>query len=134
MAPPASKARFLSTLRTDRVGLGSADRVLLGVLAFESALLNRVVIVPTGFVTDFASVPRAPFTYWLFGGVADEAAVVHDFLYEKGLVARDVADEVYLEALEACGVAKWRRRAMWAAVRTFGGSRYSGNVSPAEAA
>lgn len=133
MAPPASKARFLSTLRTDRVGLASADRVLLGVLAFDSVLLNRVIIVPAGFVTDFASVPRAPFTYWLFGGVADEAAVVHDFLYETGIVPRDVADDVYLEALEACGVAAWRRRAMWAAVRAFGARRYM-PAPPAEAA
>lgn len=125
MAPPASKARFLSTLRTDRVSLTSADRILLAPLAFSSALLDRLVIVPEGFVTDFASVPRAPLTYWLFGGVGDEAAVIHDFAYEKGLVPRDVADDLYLEALEACGVAKWRRLAMWAAVRAFGAGRYT---------
>ncbi len=129
MAPPASKARFLSTLRTDRVGLASADRILLAPLVFSSELLDRYVVVPTGFVTDFASVPRAPFTYWLFGGVGDEAAVVHDFLYERGLVPREQADDVYLEALEACGVVKWRRLSMWAAVRAFGSSRYSGNVA-----
>jgi hypothetical protein len=128
MAPPASKARFLSTLRTDRVSLTSADRILLAPLAFSSALLDRLVIVPEGFVTDFASVPRAPLTYWLFGGVGDEAAVVHDFLYERGLVPREQADDVYLEALEACGVANWRRLAMWAAVRAFGSSRYTGNA------
>jgi len=130
MAPPASKARFLSTLRTDRVGLASADRILLSPLVFESVLLGLQVHVPTGFVTDFASVPRAPLTYWLFGGVGDEAAVIHDFAYEKGLVPRDAADDLYLEALEACGVAKWRRLAMWAAVRAFGSSRYSGNPAP----
>lgn len=124
------RARFLSTLRTDRVGLASADRLLLSPLVFESALLEREIHVPTGFVTDFASVPRAPLTYWLFGGVGDEAAVVHDFLYERALVPRDMADDVYLEALEACGVAKWRRLAMWAAVRAFGSSRYSGNPAP----
>ena len=120
----ASSARFLSTLCTDRISLASADRVLLSPLVFDSALLNLRVIVPAGFVTDFASVPRAPLTYWLFGGVADEAAVVHDWLYEKGLVPRDVADEVYGEALAACGVAAWRRVAMVAAVRVFGASRY----------
>lgn len=123
-----SKARFLSTLRTDRVGLASADRLLLSPLVFDSILLDRQIHVPTGFVTDFASVPRAPLTYWLFGGVGDEAAVVHDFLYERGLVPREQADDIYLEALEACGVAKWRRLAMWAAVRAFGSSRYTGNA------
>lgn len=128
MAPQASKARFLSTLRTDRVGLASADRLLLSPLVFESILLDRQIHVPTGFVTDFASVPRAPFTYWLFGGVGDEAAVVHDFLYEKALVTRDLADLVYGEALEACGVARWRRAAMVLAVQLFGRSRYGGTA------
>lgn len=131
MQPPASKARFLSTLRTDRVGLASADRLLLSPLVFESALLERQIHVPTGFVTDFASVPRAPLTYWLFGGVGDEAAVVHDFLYETQAVTRDLADLVYGEALEACGVARWRRAAMVLAVQLFGGSRYGGNVAAA---
>ncbi|AWL03416.1 DUF1353 domain-containing protein [Massilia oculi] len=125
MAPRASKARFLSTLRTDRVSLTSADRILLAPLAFSSALLDRYVVVPEGFVTDFASVPRAPLTYWLFGGVGDEAAVVHDFLYETGAVPRALADEVYGEALEACGVPAWRRGPMVLAVRLFGGSRYT---------
>lgn len=131
MSSPASKARFLSTLRTDRVGLASADRLLLSPLVFESILLDRQIHVPTGFVTDFASVPRAPLTYWLFGGIGDEAAVVHDFLYEKRLVTRDLADLVYGEALEACGVAAWRRAAMVLAVQLFGGSRYGGNAQAA---
>ena len=117
-------ARFLSTLCTDRVNLASADRVLLSPLVFDSALLDLRIIVPAGFVTDFASVPRAPLTYWLFGGVGDEAAVVHDFLYEKGMMPRELADEVYGEALTACGVAAWRRAAMVAAVRVFGARRY----------
>lgn len=120
----ANSPRFLSTLRTERVDLATCDRILLAPLVFDSFLLNLRVTVPEGFVTDFASVPRAPLTYWLFGGIGDEAAVVHDFAYEKGIVPRDVADALYLEALEACGVPAWRRRAMWAAVRTFGASRY----------
>jgi len=120
----ANSPRFLSTLRTERVDLLTCDRILLAPLAFSSNLLDRLVIVPEGYVTDFASVPRAPFTYWLFGGIGDEAAVVHDFAYETGFVPRDVADDLYLEALEACGVPAWRRRSMWAAVRAFGASRY----------
>jgi hypothetical protein len=120
----ANSPRFLSTLRTERVDLATCDRILLAPLAFSSKLLDRLVIVPEGYVTDFASVPRAPFTYWLFGGIGDEAAVVHDFAYETGFVPREVADDLYLEALEACGVPTWRRRSMWAAVRAFGASRY----------
>jgi len=118
-------SEFLTKLRDERVSLVGRDRILLAPLAYYSPLLAEVVLVPAGFVTDYASVPRAPLTYWLFGGVGDEAAVVHDFLYEKGLVPRDVADEVYAEALAACGVPAWRRGPMWAAVRLFGAGRYS---------
>ena len=119
-----SSPRFLSTLRTERVDLLTCDRILLAPLAFSSVVLDKLIIVPEGFVTDFASVPRAPLTYWLFGGIGDEAAVVHDFLYEKGLVPRELADQVYGEALTACGVPSWRRVAMVAAVRVFGAGRY----------
>jgi len=118
------KARFMSMLNDKRTRAGSADRTLVEPLVYYSALLELLVTVPAGFVTDYASVPRAPLTYWLFGGVGDEAAVVHDFLYSTGVVPRQVADEVYGEALEACGVAAWRRVPMVAAVRVFGASRY----------
>jgi hypothetical protein len=120
----SNSPRFLSTLRTERVDLATCDRILLAPLVFDSFLLNLRVTVPEGFVTDFASVPRAPLTYWLFGGIGDEAAVIHDFLYEKGLVKRELADQVYGEALTACGVPSWRRVAMVAAVRVFGAGRY----------
>ena len=125
MAPPANSSEFLTKLRDERVSLGTKDRVLLAPLVYYSALLADLVIVPTDFVTDYASVPRAPLTYWLFGGVGDEAAVVHDFLYETGAVPRDVADEVYGEALAACGVSSWHRGPMVLAVRVFGAGRYS---------
>lgn len=116
------KGEFLSVLRVER--LTATDWMLTSELAFSSAVLNRLVIVPIGFVTDFASVPRAPFTYWLFGGVGDEAAVVHDYLYSYGEVPRKVADAVYREALLAGGVSAWRAAAMWAAVRALGASHY----------
>lgn len=115
-------ARFLSVLRVER--LTASTWSLTSELAFSSAVLGTLVIVPIGFVTDFASVPRAPFTYWLFGGVGDEAAVIHDWLYDGGTVPRKVADAVYREALLASGVSSWRAAAMWAAVRALGGSRY----------
>lgn len=130
MAPSANSSEFLTKLRDERVSLGTQDRVLLAPLVYYSALLADLVIVPPGFVTDYASVPRAPLTYWLFGGVGDEAAVIHDHLYEKGIVPRELADAVYGEALAACGVPAWRRGPMWAAVRLFGSRRYA--LSPAK--
>ena len=124
MALPANSSEFLTKLRDERVSLGTKDRVLLAPLVYYSALLAELVIVPAGFVTDYASVPRAPLTYWLFGGIGDEAAVVHDHLYSTGAVPRDVADKVYGEALAECGVPAWRRSPMVLAVRLFGAGRY----------
>lgn len=121
----SGSSEFLTKLRDERVSLIGRDRILLAPLAYYSALLADVVLVPAGFVTDYASVPRAPLTYWLFGGVGDEAAVVHDFLYETGAVPRDRADKVYGEALAACGVPAWRRGPMVLAVRLFGAGRYT---------
>lgn len=118
-------SRFLTTLRIERVKVGGNQFRLTSDLVYASDLLDHVLIVPAGFVTDFASVPRLPFTYLLFGGVGDEAAVLHDFLYEWGLVSRKLADEVFAEACAVLGVPAWRRGPMWAAVRVFGGKRYS---------
>lgn len=120
-----ASGEFLTQLRDTRVSTGGRDRVLVAPLAYYSGLLAGMIIVPEGFVTDYASVPRAPLTYWLFGGIGDEAAVVHDFLYSIGTHPRSLADDVYAEALIACGVPAWRRGPMWAAVRAFGAARYA---------
>lgn len=117
------KGEFLSVLRVERVA-GSDEWELTSELAFSSAVLNRLIIVPIGFRTDFASVPRLPLAFLLFGGVADEAAVVHDFLYSTGACSRKLADDVFAEACKASGVSAWRRGPMWLGVRLFGGSRY----------
>lgn len=124
------KAEFLSVLRVQRVA-GTGEWELVAELAFSSAVLGRLIIVPIGFRTDFASVLRLPFVYWLFGGVADEAAVVHDYLYSTGACSRKLADEVFAEASKACGVPAWRRGPMWLGVRLFGGGRYTSAPAPA---
>jgi len=98
--------------------------VLLAPLVYQSDVAGQVVIVPEGFQTDLASVPRVPVAYWLCGGTSNEAAVVHDYLYSTGIVPRKVADDVLAEASSVTGVPAWRRGLMWAAVRLFGGSHF----------
>jgi hypothetical protein len=116
--------RFLTPLVVVHV----SDRLkrLAHPLEFESVALGRTITVPAGFETDFASVPRLPLAYWLFGGVADEAAVIHDYAYSGALrVTRKQADELFSEAMKACGTAAWRRGPMWLGVRLFGGIHYN---------
>lgn len=114
-------SKFLSTFRGEPLFPGSENWRLLADLAYHSDSLDCLVLVPAGFVTDFASVPRLPLAYLLFGNVAREAAVVHDYLYHTGACSRALADKVFAEASEACGVAAWRRGPMWLGVRLFGG-------------
>lgn len=95
-------------------------------LIFISEEFDFGVRVPAGFRTDFASVPRLPLVYLATGGIAQAPAVVHDYLYQRGEVSRDVADGVFLEAMAAVGVSWFRRLAMYWAVRVAGAAYYRG--------
>ena len=118
-------ARFHTNLAVERPDPDKEEWVLTKLLAFYSAKCSRMLIVRKGFVTDFASVPRVPVAYWLYANVGQEAAVIHDALYTWGSMPRAVADAIFLEALEACGVSAWRRLPMYWAVRAFGAARYT---------
>jgi hypothetical protein len=124
------KSAFLSPLCVEQISEdGNGIWQLRDPLRYASALLNGIISAEKGFVTDFASVPRLPFAWMLAGGVANRAAVIHDLLYQCGNVAREVADSVFLEAMEVLGVGWFRRRAMFMAVRCFGGSSKKNNIT-----
>lgn len=94
-------------------------------LKYVSTVARKTFVVPQGFRTDLASVPRVPVAYWLCGGRANKPATLHDWLYSEGVVARAVADAVFLEAMEAVGVPWLYRFLMWAGVRLGGASHYA---------
>lgn len=78
-------------------------------------------VVPAGFRTDFATVPR-PVT-WLIPrfGAYTLAAILHDWLVTEGLRTRAVtsrqADGIFRRVLRESGVPVLRRWLMWAGVR-----------------
>jgi len=98
-------------------------------LVFTHACFD--VIVPKGFETDLASIPRwfAPFGFTKLGRY-DKAAVVHDWLYRSiastskdpltYTMSRFLADAIFREAMMTLGVETWRRVLMYYAVRLFG--------------
>lgn len=110
--------QFLTELTTTWATDKSA--VLTHPLVYESAFLQRVIHVPEGFSTDFASVPRLPVLYAAMGNIAHAPAVVHDYLYSSREVSRREADEVFYEAMRVIGVPKWKALPMFWAVRAFG--------------
>lgn len=91
---------------------------------YQSSERPLMIIVPRGFQTDLASVPRLPVLWLLAGGSANSAAVVHDYLYRSKMVSRAIADDIFFEIMEATGVPLWRCWLMFGAVRVFGGNAY----------
>ena len=93
---------------------------LLNELVYESAHLGCCVVVPKGFITDLASVPRIPpIVYSAWGNRAHYESVIHDWLYCVGcypIVEMDVANQVFLEAMTVRGKPDWIKWAMYAGV------------------
>jgi hypothetical protein len=110
-------SRFLTPLRAEKSG---QYWTILQPLIFDSDVAQKVFIVPAGFVTDFASVPRLPLAFLLTGDSAHEAAVVHDFLYSRGLVTREMADAVFREAAKVSGEPGWKSWLLFLGVRLGG--------------
>ncbi|MBN9346627.1 MAG: DUF1353 domain-containing protein [Devosia sp.] len=92
-----------------------------------TSVMRDLVVVPSGFLTDGASVPS-----WLWGaippdGMSFKAAVVHDWLCllidqgrpHPGFVTRRRCDDFFLELLEESRVPAIQRWAMYLAVRWF---------------
>jgi hypothetical protein len=110
-------SRFATPLRAEKSG---STWCILQPLIYCSDVAKTVFVVPEGFVTDFASVPRLPLAFLLTGDSAHEAAVVHDYLYREQQVSRSVADAVFREAAGISGEPGWKSWLMWAGVRIGG--------------
>lgn len=112
----------LNTLDTRLIDdSGSGKWLLLSPFVYDSKLIGRVV-VPKGYITDFASVPRIAVAYWLAGNTCRRAATVHDWLCDGGppKVSRSMADAVFNEIAIVYGIPWWRRIPMWTAIRLYG--------------
>lgn len=86
---------------------------------------NRTFVVPKGFITDGASVPRA---LWRIAppmtGTHAEAAVLHDYLYSLDCLTRFThheADKIFLDAMQGMGTSWFVRNTLYSGVYTCGG-------------
>ncbi len=82
------------------------------------------LIIPEGFVTDFASTPTLLYSIFPPIGIYNKAAIVHDYLYTAAILTRKESDLFFLQAMEVLEVPRWKRRLMFAAVRIFGAKRF----------
>ncbi len=81
------------------------------------------IVVPAGFVTDFASVPKVFWSIIPAWGKFGKGAVVHDYLYQdtdNQWMTRKLADQIFLGAMLVSGTAPWKAKVMYWAVRLFG--------------
>lgn len=110
---------FITPLRAELVdhlaNNGQGEWVLLESLIYVDERGIKYV-VPEGFNTDFASVPRVPIAYWLTGNTAHAPSTLHDWLCRTAVVPRTVADKLFAEAMESIGMSRWRFGAMFRAV------------------
>lgn len=93
---------------------------------------GRTVVIPQGFTTDFASIPKLLWTILPPNGQAyDRAAVVHDYLYRGGWITeagtrllhypeRAEADSILNEAMAVSNVGRVKRWAIYEGVRVGG--------------
>ncbi len=78
------------------------------------------IVVPKGFITDFASVP---FLFWSIlppFGKYTKSTVLHDWLYHSHERSRLESDAIFYEAMTVEGVVPWKASVMYGAVRVFG--------------
>lgn len=117
---------FLSELELRHVPGGDAWKVARP-LQYRDRL-RRLVVVPQGYRTDLASVPRLA---WRIvprdHGPARRPAVVHDYIYtnQTHRFTKAQADRLFYEALLEEGVGQLLAWLMYAAVRLGGRGNWS---------
>ena len=110
-------------LTDDSANDGGGNWMLDKPLSYTSTS-GAVYVVPVGFVTDFASVPRVPFIFEVFGNSAHSATTLHDWLYTTKPVSRAAADLLLLEAMRSTNISMWKALSIYLAVRLFGASHW----------
>lgn len=128
---------LLDTLAPDHPAVQETEKAqyqLTGDFVYWSAKYGQIV-VPTGLITDFASIPKI---LWNIIDPDDPRicfpSVVHDYLYSRkgdlGLGSRmtfnrQQADEVLQEGMQVCGAGKALALSVYYAVRIGGSSHWS---------
>jgi hypothetical protein len=117
-------SKFLTEL--DARCIDDGAWLLVSNLRYDSDVAG-MIDVPAGFQTDFASVPRLPIFFTLFGDRAHREAVLHDYGYRVDSVppmSRSMVDDLFLEAMKERGKGFFVRYAMYWGVRAGGWTAY----------
>lgn len=121
------KSVFLTNLKAELKEDRDDVWIITQPLKYWSQLLNCLVTISETFETDFASVPRVPLIYSLWGNRAHREATLHDYLFRKDsipIISCSLANEVFLEAMISTGKSWYIKYPMYSGVVLGGQSAY----------
>lgn len=78
------------------------------------------IVVPAGFITDFASSLIGRWDFLSRRASRSVASILHDWLYFTGLFTRKKADQYFIEGLKSEGCGWYDRSKATAGLRSFG--------------
>ena len=115
---------FLDKARLEDAGMVGGTRIFEVIEDFRYRSERGLITVPSGFLTDGASIPRIFWNILSPFGSYFPAALIHDFLYSKAsdkhAFTRRIADRLFLIAMKEIGVGWLTRRIIYRAVRSAG--------------
>lgn len=94
--------------------------MLLAPFIYRDDNRQLYLIIPSGFVTDFASVPDSLRNFFPVFKKAGYAALIHDWLYRTKLYSKEYSDNLFYNLLVDCGVGAFSARMYYYAVVLFG--------------
>lgn len=106
---------------------GAEDWMVRMPLEYEIGDSGKVISVPNGFVTDFASVPAALRPFFPKLGKYLQAAIVHDYLYWNQSCSKGQADRIFYYAMKESHVGTLDMLAFFQAVDKFGKKAWKDN-------
>jgi len=106
---------------------GPLAAVLQRPMSFQVGKTGDSIVVPAGFVTDFASVPRALWSELSPVGEHKLAAIVHDYLYWFQPCEREETDNLLMIAMKTGGVSDLQRGAVYTGVRLGSADAWNAN-------
>ena len=111
-------AGFYEWAAVSRIHDGTGCFRLTRDLAYRSDA-GDVYVVPNGFKTDLASVPKIVWPILPPHGLYLSAAILHDFFCENDWISRTDGDRLFKEAMSHSNVPTWKAWTIWFGVRAY---------------
>lgn len=106
---------------------GPFTAILTEDMVYEIGSTNERIVIPAGFVTDFASIPRPLWSYLPPTGDYKLAAVVHDYLYWMQPCTKEQSDNLFAIAMAEQGVSSIARAVVYGGVVAGGSASWDAN-------